>query len=146
MSAPSSAATVSRAWPRIVACGLAYFVIGIVTAALSRGAGSGQMRQVWRLAAWLLSAVVYAGHIWHERGRGGASASTALRAASAVAVGGFLLAVAASVHALAGGRAHVGPQLVALVAWPVLLAVPAFLIAWAASAALAKVGAKPRAP
>ena len=61
-----------------------------------------------------------------------------MRAASAVALGGFLLAAAASVHALAAGRARVGPQLVALVAWPLLLAVPAFLVAWAAAYGLSR--------
>jgi len=139
VSAPSSAATVSRAWPRVALLGLGYFVIGIATAALSRHAGSSQMKQAWRLAAWALSAVLFAAQILYERIRlGGAAASTALRAALAVAVGGFLLAVAASVHALAGGRARVGPQLVALVAWPVLLAVPAFLIAWAVAYGLSR--------
>jgi hypothetical protein len=131
---------VSRRWLRAaLLCGLAYFVIGIVTAELSRTAGSGQMRQVWRLAAWLLSAIVFATHIWYERIRlGGAAAGTALRAASAVALGGFLLAAAATVHALNTGSGHLVGHVIALVAWPVLLAVPAFLVAWAAAAVLAR--------
>lgn len=126
----------SRGWLRIVLWGLGYFVIGFVTAALSRGAGP--MHQAWRWAAWLLSAAAFAAQIWYEQRRlAGPAARAALRAALAVAVGGFLLAVAATVHALSAGRAHVGAQLVALVAWPLLLAVPAFLVAWAAAATLA---------
>ena len=129
----------SRAWPRIVLWGLAYFVIGLVTAALSRGAGSGPMHQVWRWAAWLLSAIAFAAQIWYEQVRlGGPAARTALRAALAVALGGFLLAVAATVHALSLGRARIAPQLIALVAWPAMLGVASFLVAWAAAAVLAR--------
>ncbi len=127
----------ARVWPRIVGLGIAYFVIGTVTAALSRGAPSHELQLVWRWVAWLLSAVVFAAHIWYERYRaGGAPVRTAQRNALAVAVGGFLLAVAATVHTLSLGRARVAPQLIALVVWPVLLAVPAFLVSWAAAAFL----------
>jgi len=133
VSAPAGGTARTRAWPRIVAWGLAYFVIGTVTAALARGHGV----HAWRLAAWLLSAVAFAAQIWFERiGAGAVPTKTALRAALAVALGGFLLAAWATVHALSGGRARVGAQLVALVAWPVLLAIPAFLAALAAAAVL----------
>jgi len=90
-----------------------------------------------RLASWAVSAVVFGSHIWYEvRRAGGAPAGTALRNALAVALGGFLLAAVATLHALSVGSARVVPQLVALVAWPVLLAVPAFLVAWGAASAM----------
>ena len=146
MSADANAPA-SRRWIwAALLCGLAYFVIGVVTVAISRHVASSGLRPT-RLAYWGISAFIFAAHIWYEARRaGGAPARTALRNALAVALGGFLLAVVATVHALSAGRARVCPQLVALVAWPVLLFVPAFLVAWAASAALAKVGSKPRAP
>ena len=124
-------------WLRVVPWGIAYALIGLVTAALSRHAGSGEMQQVWRLLAWALSLGVFAACFFDERSRAsGAPATTALRAALSVALGGFVLAAAATVHTLSLGRARVGPQLVALVAWPVLLAIPAFLVALAAAAVL----------
>jgi hypothetical protein len=134
-------APASRHWIRsALLCGVAYFLIGIVTAALSRTAASAQMGQVWRLAAWPLSAIVYAVHIWSERpGQGGTPARTARRVAVAVALGGFLLAAAATVHALQSGTDRLGAYGIALVAWPVLVGVPAFLVAWVAARAFARV-------
>jgi len=135
VSAPATAAKTTPVWVRIALLGVAYFVIGMVTAALARGSHAAVA--AWRLTAWALSAVVYAAQIWFEVRRSGAApVGSAVRAAAAVALGGFLLAVAATVHALSLGRARVGPQLVALVAWPVLLAIPAFLVALAAAAVL----------
>ncbi|HUK62727.1 MAG TPA: hypothetical protein VLV15_05315, partial [Dongiaceae bacterium] len=77
-----------------------------------------------------------------ERSRaGGAPGKTALHTALGVAVGGFLLAAAATVHALSVGTGRLGAYGIALVAWPVLVGVPAFLVAWAVATAL-----RPRAP
>ena len=147
MSAANGASRDSRGWLRVVLWGLAYAVIGLVTAALSRDAGSSQMKQLWRLAAWLLSAIAFAAQIWVERARlGGSATRIALRAALAVALGGFVLAVSATVHSLSAGAGRLGSHLIALVAWPLLLFVPAFLVAWAVSAALAKAAARPPAP
>jgi hypothetical protein len=126
-------------WPRVVAWGLAYFVIGMGSAALSRGAASGEMKQVWRLAAWALSLGVFAASFGDERSRcGGAPLKTAFRAALPVALGGFLLAVAATVHALSVGTFRPGAYGLALVAWPAMLGVASFLVAWAAAAVLPK--------
>ena len=136
MSAPGSD---SSLWLRVVLWGLAYAGIGVVTAALSRGASSGEMRQIWRLAAWALSLGVFAASFGDERSRsGGAPATTALRAALPVALGGFLLAVWATVHAMSTGAGRFAAHLIALVAWPLLLFVPAFLVAWAAAAVLGR--------
>jgi hypothetical protein len=138
VSAPNAVPKGAPIWPRVVLLGLGYFVIGVVTAALSRSAASDQMRQVWRLAAWLVSAALFGRQIWYERvRRGGAAANAALRAALAVALGGFLLAVAATVHWMSAGAGRPVAHVVALVAWPVLLGLPAFLVAWAAAAVLA---------
>ena len=69
MSAPAAVPRGAPIWPRVVLLGLGYFVIGIATAELSRYAGSSQMLQVWRLAAWALSAVLFFSQIWYERVR-----------------------------------------------------------------------------
>ena len=134
MSAPSPRA--GRAWPRIVAWGLGYFAVGFLTVAVSRHVARSGLQPL-RLAAWAVSAVVFGTHIWYEARRaGGTPPRTALRNALAVALGGFLLAAVATVHALSAGSARVVPQLMALVAWPVLLGIPSFLVAWGAAAAL----------
>ena len=131
---------VSRRWLwAALFCGVAYALIGLSTAALSRDAASSQARQVWRLAAWLLSAVAFAAQIWYERLRlGSAPRRAAWHAALAVAFGGFVLAANAAVHSLATGSGHLVGHVIALVAWPALLGLPAFLVAWAAAAVLAR--------
>ena len=120
----------------VIAFGLFYGAIGLIFGALARGAGSPEMRQVWRFAAWFLSAVAFAIHIRYEFRRvQGSAVKTAARAATAVAIGGFGLAVSATVHARSAGIAT-RPYLIALVAWPALVAIPAFVVALAAAAIL----------
>src|SRR5436190_17123202 len=76
-----------------IVIGVLYCVIGIVFALPSN-----QVR-MWRLAAWVVSAAVYAAHIGYEHFRlGNRPRATALHAALAVAVGAFGLAVAANFH------------------------------------------------
>jgi hypothetical protein len=92
----------------------------------------------WRLVAWAISAVAFAAHIAYDRIRLRSSATaTALHASLAVALGAFALAVAANLHAAAAATPGQGRSrlLVALAAWPLLTAVPAFLVALAAAAA-----------
>jgi len=117
---------------------VAYAAIGIVFAALAVDANH---VRVWRLAAWVASAVVAAAHIWYEQYRLGSSPRpTALHAAGAVALGAFGLALAANVHWLVAGTHGQRPPLLALPVWPVVTAVPAFLAALAIAAVLARFG------
>jgi len=74
------------------------------------------------------SAVVYFVHIGYERSWNPRSA--ALHVATGVALAAFGLATFATVHVLETGRGNV-MQGIALVAWPVFLGIPAFLVAWA---------------
>ena len=108
-----------------------------VAAALAHGAGSNQMRVTWRLAAWVISAAAFAAHIGYEHVRLRSSpTTTALHASLAVAMGAFALAVAAMVHAqAASGLQH--SHALALVLWPAVTALPAFVVALAAAAGLA---------
>jgi len=115
---------------------VAYAAIGIVFARLAVDANH---VRVWRLAAWLASAVVAAAHIWYEQYRlGSAPRPTALHAAGAVALGAFGLALAANVHWLFAGTHGQRPPLLALPVWPVVTALPAFLAALAIAAVLAR--------
>ena len=127
----------SRSWVRaLLLVAVAYAAIGIVFARLAVDANH---VGVWRLAAWLASAVVAAAHIWYEQYRLGSSPRpTALHAAGAVALGAFGLALAANVHWLFAGTHGQRPPLLALPVWPVVTALPAFLAALAIAAVLAR--------
>src|SRR3989475_10497145 len=115
---------------------VAYAAIGIVFARLAVDANH---VRVWRLAAWLASAVVAAAHIWYEQYRLGSSPRpTALHAAGAVALGAFGLALAANVHWLFAGTPGQRPPLLPRPVWPVITALPAFPLALAVAAALAR--------
>ena len=57
----------------------------------------------------------------------------------AVALGGFGLAAAANIHAVGQGTGNQRLLALALVIWPILTGVPAFLVALVAAAVLARV-------
>jgi hypothetical protein len=114
-----------------------YLVAGVAFGTLAGWSGSNQMRVAWRLAAWVISAAAFAAHIAYEHARLRSPPwTTALHASLAVALGAFALAVAANVHALAASSQQHSLAL-ALVLWPVLTALPAFMVALAAAAGLA---------
>ena len=123
-------------WYRwVILLGVVYLVVGLTFGALA-GGSSNRMR-AWRLSAWLTSAAAFLAHIWHEHFRLRHSpATTAMHASLAVGLGAFGLAVAANIHALRSGSAHQVALALSLVAWPLLTAVPAFVVALAAAALL----------
>lgn len=97
--------------------------------------------RAWRLAAWIVSATAFAAHMAYERFRVRDSpSSSALHAAFAVALGAFGLAVGANIHSLSVRSTQQQHQLLllSLVIWPVITAVPAFLVALAANIILAR--------
>jgi hypothetical protein len=117
---------------------VAYVVIGIVFSALDKSADANHVH-AWRLAAWVASAAVAAAHIAYEHYRLDSSPRpTALHAAGAVALGAFGLAVAANIHWLFAETQGQRPPLLALPLWPVITAFPAFLVALAVAAVLAR--------
>ena len=123
--------------PAALGSSVVYLVAGITFATLAHRAGSNHMRVTWRLAAWVISAAVFAAQVWYEHTRlRSAPRTTASHVSLAVALGALALAAAARVQA-ASSQQHF-PAL-ALVAWPVVTALPAFLVAFASAAALARV-------
>jgi hypothetical protein len=116
----------------------AYALIGIVFALLDDSPDPDTVR-LWRLAAWVVSGAVAAAHILYEQYRAGSSPRrTALHAAWAVALGTFGLALAANVNWLLADTHTQRAPLLALPVWPVITAVPAFLLALAIASALAR--------
>ncbi len=119
--------------PAILAAVL-YVVFGVGFGALAGQAATHRMVEAWRLAAWAASAIVFGAQILYEVSRRRASSpSTALHASGAAAAGAFGLAVAAVVHS---GWGSLGRLKLALILWPVITAVPAFVVALAAAAIL----------
>ncbi len=118
--------------------GVLYAVVGITFGALAGSAGSGRALVMWRWAAWVVSAAAFGAQIWYELFRqANPPRTTAGHVSAAAALGAFGLAVAANVHALGAADAHRPRLLVALLAWPILCGLPAFVVAWAAAAGLA---------
>lgn len=114
-----------------VAAGVAvvYPVVGIAFAAVS--ASSAAMKLPGRWAAWLACAAAFAAHLAYEHFKlCSAPLRAALHTGLAVAAGAFLLAVWVTSHSFAP---------LALVLFPLITGVPAFLGALAVVALLARI-------
>lgn len=109
--------------------GLLYVLIGLVSAALAGGVWGPRMR-FWRGMAWALSAIVFGAHIARDRLRMRYSAtSTALHAALGAALGALGLAISATIHGYAVSSPHLRAVKLSLLIWPIITAVPAFVVA-----------------
>ena len=127
-----------RWFSTVILVGLLYLAVGIISATLAGAAASDQMRFFWRLSAFVISALVFAAHIAYEHFRlRNTTRPTAWHASVAVAFGAFALALAANIHDLGSASGYRPRMLIALVAWPLLTAVPAFIVALVVAAGLA---------
>lgn len=125
-------------WLRaVLLIGVLYAASGMAFSALAADAAAVQMRTFWRVSAFFVSAVVFAAHIAHEHFqlRSGARRA-AWHAAAGVALGAFALALAANLHDLRSPSGYRPRMLIALVAWPLITAVPAFVAALVAAVGL----------
>ncbi len=92
----------------------------------------------WRTIAWVISAAAFATHIWFEHFRlRNSHRSAAFHVAMAVAIGAFGLAAAGTIPSLASAPPIRPVWLLALVFWPAVAGVPAFLVALTAGAIIA---------
>lgn len=133
-----------QAWVRaLILVGVVYFIIGFGFGELAKLSLFGSER-MWRLAAWVACAAVAAAHISYERLRlNHRPLRTATHVALAVGLGAFLLAVAAIVHAsTVPSHAPYWQYCLALIAWPIITAVPAFLVAFVAATVLGSLSTK----
>jgi hypothetical protein len=129
--------------PAAVAAFLVATVYLVVGVAFPNPPASNPTQFVWRLAAWVICAAAFAAHIGFEHLRlRNAPRSTALHAAVSVALGAFALAASANIHARTAGTGNRDLLALALVIWPIMTAVPAFVVAWAAATGLARVRPK----
>ena len=113
-----------------------YLVVGV---AFPNPPASNKFQFMWRLVAWLICAVAFAIHIFLEYFRfRNLPGRTALHVAIAVALGAFGLAAAANIHSLSSGTGDQRLLVLALVLWPLITGVPAFVVAFVVATVLAK--------
>lgn len=111
--------------------GLVYFVIGRFFPNPTENA------RVWRLLAWLVSGVIFAVHFGYEHFTQRRSPRmTATHVAFGVAVGACALAAAGAVRSMTATSTLQPLWFAALVAWPAITALPAFLVAFVAGSVL----------
>jgi len=127
--------------PAVLILGVLYFLAGIVFGELAGQAGSHQMRVAWRWAAWVVSAIAFGAHIVYEQVRLRSSPRiTALHVSLAAGLGAFGLAVAANVHAqTVSPQQHSLLLVLSIAIWPVMTALPAFVVALVAAILFARV-------
>lgn len=108
--------------------GVVYLVVGV---AFPNPSAANKAQFMWRLGAWLICLVAFAIHIGLEHFRFRNSAKrTGLHVALSVALGAFGLAAAANIHALRVGTGNQRLLALALVIWPIITGVPAFIVAY----------------
>jgi hypothetical protein len=124
----------SQAWVRAaLLVGFLYFLIGRLFSLPTEHV------KAWRLAAWAVSAVIYAAQIAYEHFTLRSPPRTsAMHVALAAAFGAFALALGAMAHTVSTGAALRPVWFLAIVIWPVGTAIPAFLLAWVIAALLAR--------
>ena len=113
--------------------GLGYFLVGRLFAV------PGEHAHAWRLAAWVVSLLIYTTHFRIERARPSTPPRVvASHVATAVAIGAFALAVALTIRSIAAQGSLRMTWVLALVLFPLVTAVPAFLVALAAAIVAAR--------
>ena len=118
---------------------IVYPIVGVVFAFPANSAVSNDVRFAWRLAAWLASALTFSVHIAYEHFRErNLPLRAAMHVAGAVALGAFLLAVWINF------QHQTTRVLLALVVFPAVTGVPAFLAALLALMILARVARRDR--
>jgi hypothetical protein len=91
---------------------------------------SHQMVVAWNVASFVLSFIAFAIHIGYEHfSLGNRPLIVGWHTALAVALGAFLLAVSANIRSIGAATSNHRLLAVALVVWPLMTGIPAFLVA-----------------
>ena len=114
--------------PTALLAAVVYPAVGIGFAILDSSSGPAQIH-FWRLAAWVVSALVFGAHLLHEqRTRSAAPLQVAAHVSAGVALGAFLLAVWVLLQGhLSGARTQSPLAPLALILFPLLTGIPAFV-------------------
>ena len=122
----------------VLTVGVLYCLIGVVFAEFTTPDATASTTVLWRRLAWVVSGVVFGGHIIYERiVRGSTTRTAATLVALGAALGACGLALAANLHGWRTGsyQRSLG---VAVVAWPLLVFVPAFVVAFVTAVVLGR--------
>ena len=123
----------------VILFAIIYIIIGVVFSALAGSTSSTGTRDFWRRAAFIVSAVIFVLNIAYEHYRlKNPPRSTALHVSVGVAIAAFILALLAYIRGLIANSSSHNLMLYALVVWPFITAVPAFLLSLAAAAFLSR--------
>ena len=123
--------------------GAVYCTIGIGFSAFAARSTSHRTAVAWNVASFVVSAIVFAIHIGYEHfGLGNRPLLIALHTSLAVALGAFLLAVSANIHSFRVANSNHRLLAIALVIWPLMTGIPAFVVALIAGAGLSLIRPK----
>jgi len=126
----------------ILLASVAYIVVGAGTAPLGEMLLPSAGAKVWRLAAWVLSLVVFVLHLAFEHSQSASPKTVALRVALGVALGAFGVAALGPMRAHWGEPERARLAALSLVAWPIITGVPAFGVSLIAAYALDRLTGK----
>jgi hypothetical protein len=122
--------------------GVVYVFVGV---AFPNPPASNKFQFMWRLGAWFIAFLAFAIHIGLEHFRfHNPPFRAAFHVAAAVSLGAFGLATAANIHALRAGTGNQRLLALALVIWPIIAGVPAFIVALIAVAGFARLRSNKR--
>ncbi|HYV95879.1 MAG TPA: hypothetical protein VE967_00340 [Gemmatimonadaceae bacterium] len=125
--------TGDRPWMgEAVIAGAAYTVIGAAFALPATHL------KFWRLAAWIVSGIVFVMHVGVEHVRLRSARVVAWHAAVGAAIGGFGLAAAAILRRLSEGQPTPRLQGLGFAVWPLVTGIPAFVVALVIATLLAR--------
>ena len=127
-----------KRWLRaVLLLGVLYLVIGLAFGAFARWAAFNSTPENWNRLAFVACGIAFAIHVGYEHFRlRNSPRITAWHASLAVALGALGLALSANLHDLWSPAGYRPRMLIALIAWPLLTAVPAFIVALVAAAVL----------
>ena len=126
-----------RWFPMALLVGALYFLLGVGFATLASWAATNSTRVIWNRLGFLISGIVFALHIAYEHFRLRSSpVISATHVSIAVALGAFVLAVNANIHGYRVGSGNRRLLAIAVVAWPAITAIPAFVVALITAKAL----------
>ena len=111
----------------VILFGIGYAILGIW---FPNPSNPSQTQQMWRLAAWVVGAIIFGIQIWYEHFRfHNKPLLVALHAAVSAALGAFGIAVAANIHSLYSASSKHLLLVLSLILWPIFVGVPAFVVA-----------------
>ncbi|HEV8367551.1 MAG TPA: hypothetical protein VGQ39_06320 [Pyrinomonadaceae bacterium] len=126
-----------KRWVRaVILLGSLYFVVNFICAALAGRAASNSMRFTWNRLGFIVSAIAFGTHISYEHFRLRNSPRVTACTRPSCCPGCFRSGSLGKHSWSLGGFKQPAITRFALVAWPALTGIPAFVVAFAAAAGL----------